>query len=39
MSGPQTKTAVSPVVNATGVFYTLVPVGSLRSCLSPTPEV
>ncbi len=31
MSGPQTGTTIPPVFNATGVFYTLEPVDSLRA--------
>ncbi len=31
MFGPKTGTTVTPVFNATGVFYTLEPVDSLRA--------
>ena len=31
MSGPQTGTTIPPVFNATGAYYTLEPVGSLRA--------
>ena len=31
MSGPQTGTTNPPVFNATGGFYTIEPIGSLRA--------